>query len=99
MHHISSRATPVMTTIEVDGDLDAVSAYDLQCRVDTAIGLGVHRVGLDLSRVSSVDDTGIHGLIRVCNTAVGVGMTLSMTGCSRPTLVALRRFQARQAQR
>ena len=97
MHHVSSRAAAAMTIIVVDGDLDAVSAYDLQHTLETAIGHGVRRVGLDLSRVSSADDTGIHGLIRCCDAAVAARMQLSMIGCSRPAVLALRGFHARRS--
>lgn len=99
MHKISSRATPAITTIEVDGSLDVVAVYDLQRSLDAAIHQGARRVGLDLSRVTTINDDGIRGLLRCCDTAIAAGSTLTLNGCSRPCVEALRGSHARQRQR
>lgn len=84
MHHITSSTSSGATSIELDGRLDVVAAYDLGRRVDDAVRLGSRVVGLDLTRVTSADAGGVHGLRRCCDAAVAAGVVLTMTGCSRP---------------
>ncbi len=99
MHQISSHASPGLTTIEVDGSLTVVSAHDLQLSLGAAVHDGARRVGLDLSRVTDIDDDGVRALMRCCDSAISAGTTLTLTGCSRPSLEALRGFHVRRAQR
>lgn len=84
MHHITSSAESGVTSIEVDGSLDVVAAYDLRRRLDTALQQGSHFVGIDLTRVTSADVDGVQGLRRCCDAAVAAGIVLALTGCSRP---------------
>ncbi|SFB09393.1 STAS domain-containing protein [Nocardioides alpinus] len=84
MHHITSSASSGVTSIEVDGTLDVVAAYDLQCCFDVALRQGSHFVGIDLTRVTSADVDGVQGLKRCCDAAVASGIVLALTGCSRP---------------
>lgn len=95
MHQISSQASPAITTIEVDGNLDVVGAYDLHRSLAAAIRDGAQRVSLDLSRVATIDDAGVRGLLRCCDTAIATGATLTLSGCSRPSIEALRRSRVR----
>lgn len=85
--------------MEVDGALDAVSAYDLHRGIDTAVRGGAQRVDVDLTRVVSLDDDGVRGLMRCCDTAIATGMPLTLTGCSRPSIEALKSFPRRQLER
>ena len=84
MHHITSSTVSGSTSIEVDGDLDVVAAYDLRRRLDHALRQGVDFVGLDLTRVTSADHDGVQALRRCCDAAVAAGVVLALTGCSRP---------------
>jgi ABC-type transporter Mla MlaB component len=102
MHHITSSAVAGVTSIEVDGSLDVVAAYDLRCSLDAAVRHGAHVVGLDLTRVSDADLGGVEGLQRCCDAAVAAGVVLTMTGCSRPLradLAALERRTLRDRSR
>jgi anti-anti-sigma regulatory factor len=84
MHHVTSFAVAGATSIEVDGCLDVVAAYDLRSHVDRALRRGSHFVGMDLTRVTSADAYGVHGLRECCDAAVAAGVVLALTGCSRP---------------
>ena len=84
MHHITSSTAPGGTSIEVDGSLDVVAAYDLRRRVDLSLQQGSRVIRLDLTRVTSADLDGVQGLRRCCDAAVAAGVVLSLTGCSRP---------------
>lgn len=84
MRHIVSSAVSGATSIEVDGSLDVVAAYDLRRRVDLALRQGSRVVGIDLTRVTSADFDGVRGLQGCCDAAVAAGVVLSLTGCSRP---------------
>ena len=95
MHRITSFAVGGATTIEVDGRLDVVAAYDLRCRVESALRQGVASVGLDLTRVTEADVDGVHGLRRCCDAAVAAGAVLAMTGCSRPLRAHLAALESR----
>jgi anti-anti-sigma regulatory factor len=102
MHHVTSFAVAGATTIEVDGSLDVVSAYDLRCSLESALRQGARVVGLDLTRVTEADFDGVQGLRRCCDAAVAAGVVLTMTGCSRPLradLTALERRAARPRSR
>ena len=89
MHHITSSASSGVTSIEVDGSLDVVTAYDLRGRLEVALREGSHFVGIDLTRVTSADADGVRGLKRCCDAAVASGVVLALTGCSRPFLADL----------
>ena len=95
MHHITSFAVAGATTIEVDGSLDVVSAYDLRCSLESALGQGARVVGLDLTRVTEADFDGVQGLRRCCDAAVAAGVVLTMTGCSRPLRTHLAALERR----
>lgn len=84
MHHITSSTSSGVTSIEVDGRLDVVSAYDLRCCLEAALREGSHFVGIDLTRVTAADADGVRGLERCCDAAVASGVVLALTGCSRP---------------
>lgn len=84
MHHISTSTVSGATSIELDGGLDVVAAYDLRRRLDRALEQGSHFIGLDLSRVTSADPDGVRGLRQCCDAAVAAGVVLALTGCSRP---------------
>lgn len=99
MRQITARASSAVTTIEVDGALNAVSVYDLQFILDTAVRRGAHRVDLDLTRVTSIDDDGMRGLSRFCQAAIADGTTLSFAGASRAATETMRGHQARFAKR
>lgn len=97
MHHITSSAVAGASSIEVDGHLDVVAAYDLRCHLDVAIGHGSHAVGIDLTRVTSADFDGVRGLRQCCDTAVAAGIVLALTGCSRPFRADLAALETRSA--
>lgn len=95
MHHVTSLAQAGHTTIEVDGSLDAVAAYDLQRCLDSALLRRAQSVALDLTRVTTMDDDGVRGLRRCCDAAVAARVVLTITGCSRPARRSLEFFEAR----
>lgn len=84
MHHVTSTSLAGATSIEVDGRLGVVAAYDLRRHLDAAIRRGSRSIGLDLSRVTSTDADGVLGLRQCCDAAVAAGVVLALTGCSRP---------------
>ena len=94
MHHITSTAKAGATTIEIDGSLDVVAAYDLRSRLEVALRQGSHYVGIDLTRVTSADVDGVRGLRRCCEAAVAAGVVLTLTGCSRPFRADLARVES-----
>jgi anti-anti-sigma factor len=95
MRSIQVRASSTLLIIEVDGDLDAVGGYDLTRSVDLALRDGRRRICLDLSRVVSMDDAGFGRLRQCAHDAVAAGAELSVRGCSRPALQAIRTFDTR----
>jgi anti-anti-sigma regulatory factor len=95
MHHVTCLAqTGDATTIEVDGSLDAVAAYDLQRCLGSELGRGAQSVALDLTRVTTMDHDGVRGLRRCCETAIAARVVLTIPGCSRPALQSLELFEA-----
>ena len=94
MHHITSSTVAGVTSIEVDGSLDVVAAYDLRSRLDAALWRRSHSVGIDLTRVTAVDIDGVRGLRRCCEAAVAAGVVLTLTGCSRPFRADLARLES-----
>jgi len=84
MRHITTSAAGGTTSIEVDGSLDVVAAYDLCGRLDAALRDGVRVIGIDLTRVTSASVDGVRGLARCRDAAIEVGAVLTLTGCSRP---------------
>ncbi len=95
MHHITSSASSGVTSIEVDGSLDVVTAYDLRCCLEVALRDGAHFVGIDLTRVTSGDADGARGLRQCCDAAVASGVVLAVTGCSRPLRADLAKVESR----
>lgn len=75
--------------IEIDGDLDCVSAFDLGCAVRTALAQGRRRIRLDLTRVTATDPDGAEGLRRCMTDVVAADGELSVLGISRAALAAL----------
>lgn len=96
-HHVTSVVRAEETTIEVDGSLDAVAAFDLQCCLDSALVRRVKLVALDLTRVTTMDHDGVLGLRRCRDTAVEARVVLTIAGCSRPALRSLTFFEARSS--
>ncbi|MCF6376688.1 STAS domain-containing protein [Nocardioides KLBMP 9356] len=84
MHHITASVAGLTTSIEVDGPLDVIAAYDLCARVDAALRGGARVIGIDLTRVTSASLEGVRGLGRCRDAAIEVGAVLTFTGCSRP---------------
>lgn len=95
MQQISTRASSTVTTIEIDGALNAVSVYDLQVILGTTARQGSQGVDLDLTRVTHIDDDGMRGLLRVCQAAIANGTILRFTGVSRAARDAMRGQQVR----
>lgn len=95
MRNIQVRASSTRLTIEVDGDLDVVSGYDLSQSVEQALRAGRRRISIDLSRVLSMDAAGVSRLRQCARQAVAAGAALSLEACSRPALLALRNFERR----
>ena len=95
MHNLHLRASSTRLVIEVDGDLDVVGGYDLSRSVDLALQAGCRRVSLDLSRVLSMDAAGVRRLRQCAQHAIAAEAVLSLEGCSRPALQALRRLEGR----
>jgi anti-anti-sigma regulatory factor len=84
MHHVTSSVAAGATSIEVDGRLDVVAAYDLWCHVDRALRAGARVIGIDLTRVTSAGVEGVRALGRCRDAAIEAGIVLTLTGCSRP---------------
>lgn len=98
MQRITTRASSSVTTIEVDGALNAVCVYDVQRILDTEAGRA-HRVDLDLTRVTSLDDDGMRGLLRFCQAAIADGTVLRFAGVSSAATRAMTGHRARDAKR
>jgi ABC-type transporter Mla MlaB component len=84
VHHILTSAAGGTTSIEVDGSLDVVAAYDLWSRLDGALREGTRVIGIDLTRVTSASVEGVRCLARCRDAAIEAGAVLTLTGCSRP---------------
>lgn len=84
MFETTARRFGPVTTIEVDGPLDIIRAHDLRRTVEGAVRSGAHRIELDLSRVTGVDDLGVRGLTDACAVAIDARVPLVIVSCSRP---------------
>lgn len=96
MLRLSRQTGLTPATIEVDGPLDVVAAYDLRRMFAEVIREGESHIVLDLSRVSWVDDAGIQGLSWCSLHAIDSERLLTWSGCSQPLLSALRRSRSPQ---
>lgn len=72
--------------IDVDGELDLVSGYDLRHAFVTALLSSTGGVTLDLSRVTAVDDQGLATLEWCSTHAVESSRVLAWTGCIHPCI-------------
>ena len=72
--------------IEVDGELDLVSGYDLRHAFAPALHSSTGAVTLDLSRVRAVDDQGLATLEWCWTHAVESSRVLEWTGCIHPCI-------------
>ena len=53
-----------ISTIELEGRLDAVEAVPLREALDAQLALGKYRIAVDLSKVSFVDSAGLAALVK-----------------------------------
>lgn len=71
-------------TLEVDGVVDVVAAYDIGRAVSRALGARVQRIHLDLSRVQRLDPACAGVMTRCVDAARGAGVELSVDAISAP---------------
>lgn len=83
-------------TVEVEGRLDAVTAYDLRTTLEDLGKQGRDRISLDLTRVQHADSDGVDALRWCSEHAIRSGSVLTWKGCSRPLAQALRASSARR---
>ncbi|MGZ5401121.1 MAG: STAS domain-containing protein [Nocardioides sp.] len=72
--------------IEVDGELDLVSGYDLRHAFKTVLTTSTGAVTLDLSRVTAVDDQGLSSLEWCSARVVEAHRPVEWTGCIHPVI-------------
>lgn len=72
--------------IEVDGELDLVSGYDLRHAFATALHSATGPVTLDLSRVTAVDGQGLATLEWCWTHAAESSRVLAWAGCIHPRI-------------
>lgn len=77
------------TVIEVDGDLDIVTAHDLRRAYADAELLCDRTIEMDLSRVGAADRAGIDALAWCVERAVITRTTLTWSTCSQPLTEAI----------
>jgi len=77
------------TVIEVDGDLDIVTAHDLRRAYADAELLCDRTIEMDLSRVGAADSAGIDALAWCVERAVATRTTLTWSTCSQPLTGAI----------
>ena len=75
--------------IEVDGDLDIVTAHDLRRAYADAELLSERTIEMDLSRVGAADLAGIDTLAWCVERAVATRTTLTWSTCSQPLTGAI----------
>jgi ABC-type transporter Mla MlaB component len=75
--------------IEVDGDLDIVTAHDLRRAYADAELLSARTIEMDLSRVGAADRAGIDVLAWCVERAVATRATLTWSTCSQPLTGAI----------
>lgn len=90
MHRTRRQTTAAETRIEVEGELDAVGGYDLHRAFAQALAEGARHVVFDLSRVTALDEDGIHALETCSAEAVQAGAVLIWMGSSTPLVTTLR---------
>jgi anti-sigma B factor antagonist len=69
---MSLRITPIEDGFELDGELDLATEAKLSEVLEPALAAG-RRVVLDASRLSFIDSTGLHCLLRAIRSADGRG--------------------------
>jgi anti-anti-sigma factor len=84
MRRVAVHRSPEAVTIEVEGDLDLVTAHDLRRAVSAVLQGGPGDIVLDLSRVTSADDYGASALMWCSEQALAAGRLLSWSSCSQP---------------
>ncbi|GAB2867177.1 STAS domain-containing protein [Nocardioides pacificus] len=82
--------------IEIDGDLDCVTSYDLHRAVSAALSQGQRRIWLDLTRVRTIDVDGAQALHRCTDQVLAAGGELSFSGISRAALAGLATIEHRR---
>lgn len=80
--------------LEIDGDLDCVTSYDLHRAVDGALGQGHRSLQVDLTRVRAIDVDGAQALRQCMAQVVDAGGELSISGISRAALAGLAIIEA-----
>lgn len=80
-----------ISTINVDGRLDAMRAVDLRQEIDDAIARGIVRLIVDLSRASFVDSAGLAALAKGMKDCRSAGGDLRVVAATNPD--AARVFQ------
>lgn len=80
-----------ISTIEVDGRLDAMRAVDLRQEIEDSIGDGIVRLIVDLSRADFVDSAGLAALAKGMKDCRSAGGDLRVVASKNPD--AARVFQ------
>lgn len=84
MHHITLKPAPPRATIEIDGTLDLVAAYDLRQVIEVALEQACRRVSFDLSRVVRVDTSALSALLDTLRFAESQGAEINVVALSGP---------------
>lgn len=71
--------------VEVEGGLDAVTAYDLRVTLEELPGQGRHHISLDLTRVQRADDDGVDVLRWCSEHAIRSGSVLTWKAVVAPS--------------
>jgi anti-sigma B factor antagonist len=74
---VSVRRTGACVTVRVDGELEIVTAYQLESHVLSEVGNG-DVVTLDLAGVEFMDSSGLRALLRLRQAAVRTGWELRL---------------------
>lgn len=80
---VDTSASPVV--VSLSGELDIVSASDLQTRLEQIVSDANGRVRLDLSGLTFIDSTGLSSFIAAHRSAEENGVTLEFAGVSAQT--------------
>lgn len=80
-----------ISTINIDGRLDAMRAVDLRQEIDDAMGQGIVRLVVDLSSAEFVDSAGLAALAKGMKDCRGAGGDLRVVAAKNPD--AARVFQ------
>jgi ABC-type transporter Mla MlaB component len=84
MHQICLQVSAPRGSIEVDGDLGLVAAFDLRRTIESALRQGCRHISLDLSRVLSVDALHVNAVVQCFELAELEGAVLEVTALSGP---------------